>query len=124
MLKHSKIRLALPALVALGCSLGAASAQAGGVQWSVGIYLPPPPMVVYETAPQVVYEAQPRVIYAPQPRPVYATPRVVYAQPEFIERREWYPPRYDRGHGHGHRHEHRHGHRRGGWEHEAYADRY
>ena len=46
-------RVLLPMLLAAG-ALCAGGAQAGGVQWSIGIQLPPPP-VVYYPAPRVIY---------------------------------------------------------------------
>jgi hypothetical protein len=71
-------------LAAAGLCAGAA--QAGGVQWSIGIQLPPPPVVYYPAPPQRVH--------APEPVYVQQAPRVVYVQPD----RPW--PR--------HRHHHRH----------------
>jgi hypothetical protein len=77
-------------LIAIAALAGAGAARAGGVQWSIGINLPPVAIVggnapVYAPAPPVVY-APPPVVYAPpvpvyvQPAPVvYAAPRVVYA---------------------------------------------
>lgn len=79
---------ALPRLLALLVLAGAAavpSARAGGVQWSVGIQLPAPPVVVYP-APAPV----PRV-YAPAPVYVQPQPQVIYVQPE----RPW--PRHRHG---------------------------
>jgi hypothetical protein len=106
------LRRALPAVLALWASLSAGAAHAGGVQWSIGINLPPPPIVVYEPAPEVIYAPPMRRA----PRPYYAEPRVVYA-PREVEREEWCPPRYER------RHSHHHDERRaGGWG--RYEERY
>ena len=83
-LKSSLSRVVLPMLLAAG-ALGAAPAQAGGVQWSIGIQLPPPPVVFYPAPPQRVYG----------PAPVYGrpAPEVVYVEPP----RHWH-----------HRHRHHH----------------
>ena len=69
-------RVALPlALAAL--ALSAAPAQAGGVQWSIGIQLPPPPVVVYQTPPpQRIYAPAP--VYARQPPAWGPPPQVIY----------------------------------------------
>lgn len=88
----SLFRRAVPVLAILGAALSTLPAQAGGVQWSVGINLPIPGVVVYPAPPQVAY-AQPPV-YVQQARPVYApAPQVVYVE----------PPRHHRHHRH-HRH--------------------
>jgi hypothetical protein len=98
--RHTR-RIAAAAWLLLGATaalMAAAPARAGGVQWSVGIQLPPvvvavgrgpsygPPPVVY-APPPVVY-APPPVVYVPPPRVVHAPPayyqppaRVVYAPP-------------------------------------------
>lgn len=81
----ARVALPLAALV-----LSAAPAQAGGVQWSIGIQLPPPPVVVYQTPPpQRIYAPAP--VYARQPPAWGPPPQVIYVEP--------------RGH---HRHHHRH----------------
>lgn len=113
--KSTSLRHALPLCLALAGAASAGAAHAGGVNWSVGIYLPPPPMVVYRNAPAVVYAPAPEVVYAP--RPVYGAPPVGYWREE---RREWCPPRY---HGH-HRHERWEGEREARWEREYHGGRY
>ncbi|WP_310463678.1 hypothetical protein [Sphaerotilus sp.] len=70
-------------LVATGLCAGAA--QAGGVQWSIGIQLPAPPVVFYPASPQRVY--------APEPVYVQQAPRVVYVEQQ---QRPW--PRHHRHH--------------------------
>jgi hypothetical protein len=77
-------RVLLPMLLAAG-ALCAGAAQAGGVQWSVGIQLPAPPVVYYPAPPQRVY--------APAPVYVRQEPQVIYVEPQ----RPW--PRH-----HHHRH--------------------
>ena len=72
-------RRALPLLMALGAAAVTWPAQAGGVQWSVGIQVPMPGVIVYPAPPQVVHV----------PVPVQVQPRRVYVQP---------PPLYSRGH--------------------------
>ena len=89
-------RVLLPMLLAAG-ALSAGAAQAGGVQWSIGIQLPPPPVVYYPAPPQRVY--------APAPVYVQPAPRVIYVEPQ----RPW--PR------HSHRHQ-RH------WRDDDYRDDY
>jgi hypothetical protein len=74
-------RVLLPMLLAVG-ALCAGAAQAGGVQWSVGIQLPAPPVVYYPAPPQRVY--------APAPVYVRQEPQVIYVEPE----RPW--PRHHR----------------------------
>ncbi len=101
--KSTSLRHALPLCLALVGATGAGAAHAGGVNWSVGIYLPPPPMVVYRDAPAVVYA----------PRPVYGAPPAGYWREE---RREWYPPRHHWRHD---RHHHHHDHDR--WEHRGHG---
>ena len=78
-------RLVVSTLLAAAGLCAGAAAQAGGVQWSIGIQLPPPPIVYYPAPPQRVY--------APEPVYVQQAPRVVYVEPE----RPW--PRH-----HHHRH--------------------
>ncbi len=84
------------ALLFLAAAVLAPSAQAGGVQWSVGIQLPAPPVVVY-------------------PAPVYVQqqPQVIYVRPEHREYRD--------SHRHGPRHwrddDWRDGDDRRGWRH-------
>ncbi len=84
------------ALAAAGTLLGTGAAQAGNVQWSVGINLPLPAIVlplpglvvtggpVYQQ-PSYGYRAEP--VYAPAPvyrapEPVYYAPEPVYYAPE------------------------------------------
>jgi len=90
--------------LALGGVAGSGVAQAGGVGWSVGIYLPPvvisggppgyPPPVypppVY-VPPPVVYVPPPPVVYYPAP-PAFYGPPVVYRPA---------PPGWRPHHGHG-----------------------
>lgn len=84
-------RRALPILLTLGAAVSALPAQAGGVQWSVGIHLPMPGVVVYPAPPQVAYAPVP--VYA-QPRRVYMRePEVVYVQPR--EHRHWHHRRHE-----------------------------
>jgi hypothetical protein len=68
-LKSSLSRAVLPVLLAAG-AFTAMPAQAGGVQWSIGIQLP---------APIVVYPA-PQRVYAPAPVYVRSAPEVVYVE--------------------------------------------
>ena len=70
------------ALAAAGTLLSAGAAQASNVQWSVGINLPVPNLVitggpVYQQ-PLRSYRAEP--VYAPEP--VYYAPEPVYYAPE------------------------------------------
>lgn len=78
-------------LLGLAAMAAAAGAQAhGGVQWSIGIQLPPvgtvitsgPPVPVHPVygPPPVVYVPPPRVVHVPPPV-IYAPPPVVYAPP-------------------------------------------
>jgi len=76
-------RVLIPMLLAAG-ALCAGGAQAGGVQWSIGIQLPPPPVVYYPAPPQRVY--------APAPVYVQPAPRVIYVEPQ----RPW--PRHHHRH--------------------------
>lgn len=113
--------------------LGAGLAQAGGVNWSIGINLPPvstvisndpyphrpyygaapvyaPPPVVYRPAP--VYYVPPPVVY--RPAPVAVVPGYVVDRRWAPHHREW---RHHRGHDRGHRwhgHDRRDDHHRGG----------
>ena len=57
--KFSKFRLVVPAVLALGATLVAGAAHAGGVQWSVGVNLPVVPGVtVVASSPQVIEVVQ------------------------------------------------------------------
>jgi len=91
----SMIRLAAPAVLALGTALGAQAAHAGGVQWSIGINLPAPGVVIYPVAQVVAYGpapvyVQPQPVYM-QPQPVYQPPQqVVYVQPEWHRHHHWH----------------------------------
>lgn len=87
-------RLLFPMLLTAG-ALGAGTAHAGGVQWSIGIQLPAPPVVVYPAPPQRVY--------APAPVYVRPAPQVIYVEPP----RAW--PRH-------HHHHQRHWHDQDRWE--------
>ena len=86
------------ALATAATLLSAGTAQAGHVNWSIGINLPPigtvisngpvyaPAPVYYEPAPVYyepapVYYAPPPVVYRPAPRVIYAPPPVVYSRP-------------------------------------------
>lgn len=91
------------AVVSLGAAglLATGAAQAGGVNWHIGINLPgvvyPAPPVVYGPPP-VVYAPPPPVVY--RPAPIYYQPAPVYVYPRH------------RGHwreGHWHDRRHRHG---------------
>lgn len=108
--KSTSLRHALPLCLALAGAAATGSAHAGGVNWSVGIYLPPPPMVVYREPPAVVYA----------PRPVYGAPPVGYWREEH---REWCPPREYR-HGHHHHHDRWEGEREARWERGYHGGRY
>ena len=75
-------------LVAAGSLLAAGAAQAGNVQWSIGVNLPPVATVIssgpaYFPAPPMVYA--PSVRYAPPAvvyeEPVYEGPTVIYREP-------------------------------------------
>lgn len=114
------MKRALAPILALAATMFAAgAAQAGNVQWSVGINLPPigtvisngpvyaPAPVYYRPAP-VYYEPAP-VYYAPPPRVVYRPAPVVY-RPVPVVYEGWVPPGH-RGHGRGweRRGHHRHG---------------
>lgn len=118
------IKSALFALVTATAALGATSAHAGGVSWSIGINAPAIGAVVSNApgyyyddpyyaygpapiyAPAPVYRAAPRVIY--EPRPIYYRPQpIVY-------------PRHSWGHDRGSRWDHR-GHR-GGRDHDGRRD--
>jgi hypothetical protein len=99
------------AAIAAGALFTAASANASGVSWSVGINAPgiavgvAAPQPYYAPAP--VYYAPPPVYYRPPP-PVYYRPAPVYYGPPAP--RYYGPPRgYYRNHGH-----YGHGHR-GHW---------
>lgn len=114
------------ATAALGLAgiAAAGAAQAGSVNWSIGInlppigvvggyypapvYYPPPPPVyipppqvyyapppVYYQPPPVVYAPRP-IIYAPPPQVVYAPPPVVYPPPRGYYRHPP-PPAYGSG---------------------------
>lgn len=124
--------------VAVALGLGAGLAQAGGINWSIGISLPPVTTVIsndhhgsyYQPAP--VYHAPPPVVYRPAPI-YYAPPPVVYrpvpivAAPTYIVERGYAPhhrhwrehrrheQRGQRWHGHD-RHDD-HGHGRRNWDH-------
>ena len=72
------------ALAATATLLCAGAAQAGGVQWSIGINVPAVTTVIsnapvyYRAPPQVVYQ-QPAPVYYEEPAPVYyEPPQVVY----------------------------------------------
>lgn len=65
----------IAAVIATSAVLGAGAAHAGGVQWSIGINVPP---VVYAPAP-TYYSA-----------PVYAEP--VYAEPVYATPAQYAPP--------------------------------
>ncbi len=108
----------LARLLALAALTAAGAAHAGGVNWSIGISLPPlviagnsghggdqgyagppvvytPPAPVYYAPPRVyapvpVYYALPRVVYAPTP--VYYAPRVRHA----VVVHGWHPPGHQR----------------------------
>lgn len=96
---QSLSRRALPVLLALGAAVSVLPAQAGGVQWSVGVNLPMPGVVVYQAPPQVVYAPAP--VYA-QPQRVYVQPQRGYASPpEVVYLRAPQEPRWQ------HRHHHR-----------------
>jgi len=85
-------RRALPILLTLGAAVSALPAQAGGVQWSVGINLPMPGVVVYPAPPHVAYAPAP--VYVQPPRRVYMQePQVVYVQPR--EHRHWHHRRHE-----------------------------
>ena len=119
------------AALAAVAALCAGSAQAGGVNWSVSVNLPPVATVVsnghgYHAQP-VYYEPAP-VYYEPvpvyvRPRPVYVQPAPVYYQPRpvvvyrpgvdvvggrFAVRHHWHHrDRHDRHEERRHRREHR-----------------
>jgi len=122
------IKSAFLALITTAATLGAGSAHAHGVAWSIGINTPVvgtvisnapgyepvyAPEPVYESAPVYapvpVYRADPRVAY--YPTPVYYRPApVVY--PRYYpgwRRGEWRD--HDRGHDHDRDHDRRDGHR-------------
>ena len=120
------IKSALFALVTATTALGATSAHAGGVSWSIGINAPAIGAVVsnapgyyyddpYDAygpapiyAPAPVYRAAPRVIY--EPRPIYYRPQpIVYPRyyPQWGHDRGRWDHR-DRGHD-GRRGDHRDG---------------
>lgn len=89
-------RTGLLAAAALAATVFAGAANAGGVQWSIGINLPVapayvygPPPVVYAPAPVYVQPAP--VAYGPPPVYVVRQPQVVYA-PQPVMGREWCPP--------------------------------
>jgi hypothetical protein len=112
------------AVAAFGLAAMAASgaAQAGGVNWHIGINLPgvyyPAPPVVYGPPP-VVY-APPPVYYQPPPRVIYQPSPIYYEQPAPV-----YAQPYPRGHWHEGRwrdDDRRGGHRRDGYGY-GYRDR-
>lgn len=70
------------AVAGLGASAGAA--QAGGVQWSIGVNLPPVTTVISGGPAYPAYYPAP--VYAPPPRVVYAPPPVVYVPPPVVLR--------------------------------------
>lgn len=127
------IKSALFALVTGAAALGATSAHAGGVSWSIGINAPVfgavvstapdyyydgpqyAPAPVYAPAPY--YRAAPRVIY--EPRPIYYRPapvaRVVY--PRYHGGRDG--SRWDQRRDHGGRGDRHH---RGDRDHDGYRD--
>jgi hypothetical protein len=90
-----KLILALASTVAL---MGAGTAHAGGVSWSVGINLPGIGTVIsnapiFVPAPVVVYQEPAPVVYQ-RPAPVYAPAPVVYQQPApvvYETQRVYYP---------------------------------
>lgn len=87
------IKSALFALVAGVAALGATSAHAGGVSWSIGINVPVLGAVV-SNAPDYYYDDGPRYAPAPvyAPAPYYrAVPRVVY-EPRYEPRPIYYQP--------------------------------
>jgi hypothetical protein len=82
-------------LAATATLLAAGAAQAGNVNWSIGISLPPigtvisngpvyGPAPVYAPAP-VYYEPAP-VVYAPPPVIYRPAPRVIYQRPVVVSR--------------------------------------
>jgi hypothetical protein len=91
------LRSALATIATMAATLAAPAAHAG-VQWSIGINLPAPAVVVsggggYYVQPAPVYVApapEPRYVPAPQylPAPVYEAPRayapVVYTPPQLV----------------------------------------
>ncbi len=103
------------AVAALG--LGASVAQAGGINWSIGINLPPVATVIsndpyhrpyYEPAP--VYAPPPVVLPAGPglpcaPPPVVYRPVPIAVAPAYVVEPHWAPPRHEwrhhRGHGQG-----------------------
>jgi len=102
-------------LAAASLAMATGAAQAGNVQWSIGVNLPPvgavvsnapayyePAPVYYQPAPvyvapppPVVYVPQPRVIY--RPAPVYVPAPVVYRTAPVV---------YTNGYYYGQRHHH------------------
>jgi hypothetical protein len=81
---------ATAALVALGTA-AAGSANAGNVQWSVSVNLPPVGTVVsnvpvYEPEPVYYPAPAPVVVYRPAPPPVVYRPVPVYAPPPVVYR--------------------------------------
>ena len=102
----------------------ATAAHAGGVNWSVGINLPPVATVVsggpaYYPGPYYGAPAYyPEPVYYPAPVYSYRPAPVYYAPPVYVPRpRVWVAPAraYHRGHWHGHR-----GHDK--WRHSPRAD--
>lgn len=111
------------AVAAIGLSAG--MANAGGVNWSIGINLPPVSTVISNDSyhrpyygPAPVYVAPP-VVYQPAPvyhapPPVYYRPVPIAVAPTYIVERRYAPPRHDwhhhrdhyRGDGHGYGHGH------------------
>ena len=104
-IRSTFFKCAAVAAVAAGALFTAASANASGVQWSVGINAPgvavgvaaPPvyyaPAPVYYNAPPVYYQPPPPVYY--RPAPVYYGPRPYYGPPpgyyrhHHQHRRDW-----------------------------------
>jgi hypothetical protein len=111
------------AAAAAATLLTATAAHAGGVNWSVGISLPPVATVVshgpvYAPAPyygapayypEPVYYPAPAPAYSYYPAPVYYAPRVYTPRPRiWVAPRPHYHGGHWRGHGRGHdKHHHR-----------------
>jgi hypothetical protein len=108
----------IAATLALAGTLAAGTAQAGDVQWSIGVNLPVHPHVSVGvfSAPPVVYRPVPvygpAVVYAPAPRVVYA-PAPVYARraPVYVHDQRW---------GHGRKHKHHRNDRRDRHDHDRW----
>ena len=91
-------------LVLSAVMLGAvASSHAGGLDFHIGIPLPPlPRIVIGQPAPRVIVQAPevclppPPVVYAPAP---YCAPPVVYVRPPVIYGRPYVYNSYEHGHG-------------------------